>query len=40
VVTGPYRAIKKLKDGEAVKVAKESEDTDKESEAKAKVEVD
>ena len=40
VITGPYRAVKKLKDGDAVKISKESEDRDKESEAKAKVEAD
>jgi HlyD family secretion protein len=40
VVTGPYRALKGIKDGDAVKVSKESEESDKQSESKAKVEVD
>jgi HlyD family secretion protein len=40
VVNGPYRVLKKLKDGDAVKVTKESEDRDKQSEAKASVEAD
>lgn len=40
VVNGPYRILKKLKDGDAVKVTKESEDRDKQSEAKASVEAD
>jgi HlyD family secretion protein len=40
VVTGPYRAVKKLKDGDAVKVTKESEERDRQSEAKPTVEAD
>jgi len=40
VVNGPYRVLKKLKDGDAVKVTKESEDRDKQSEAKASAEAD
>jgi HlyD family secretion protein len=40
VVNGPYRILKKLKDGDAVKVTKESEDRDKQSEDKASVEAD
>jgi HlyD family secretion protein len=40
VVNGPYRILKKLKDGDAVKVTKESEDRDKKSEAEASVEAD
>jgi len=40
VVNGPYRLLKNLKDGDAVRVTKESEDRDKQSEAKRKVEAD
>jgi HlyD family secretion protein len=39
VINGPYRVLKNLKDGDAVKVSKEAEDGDT-AEAKAKMETD